>query len=308
MKKSKKELTIVTGFFDVGRENFKSFARSNDKYAEFFKFWARIKNELVVYTDKYMAEKVKEIRKQFGLLDKTKIVIIDDCTTIEPKLYEKMVQISHDQTFLTYRYMDNPADNNAKYDYVMLLKAWCVKDAVEKGYAKGMVAWLDFGFNHGGIVYSNPEEFDFLWETDAPDNKITMYSLREDDGKPIFQIIQSYEVYFMGFNIIMPDKLAINFWEDIKCAMETLTNVGFIDDDQTLYLMVSRMFKQRYNVVQSDWLMPVKEHGAEHLSTKPKAVIKKTLKDVIIMKLRIMKRNYLCSKRLKKIFFKNTLD
>ena len=43
----------------------------------------------------------------------------------------------------------------------MLLKQWCVKDAVEKGIAKGMIAWIDFGYNHGGKYYLKKEEFDF---------------------------------------------------------------------------------------------------------------------------------------------------
>ena len=130
--KNNNELTIVTSFFDIGRKDFKEFSRSNEQYLEYFKFWARIQNKIIVYTNKTMAEKVKEVRKEFGLLDKTVIIIIEDYLSLESDLYKKMEKISHDQTFLLYRYNDNPADNNAKYDYVMLLKSWCMNDAVKK--------------------------------------------------------------------------------------------------------------------------------------------------------------------------------
>ncbi len=303
----KKELTIVTAFFDIGRKEFSEFSRSNEQYLEYFKFWARIQNNIVVYTNNIMAKKVKEVRKEFGLFDKTKIVILDDFLSIEPELYKDMEAISNSPSFLLYRYMDNPADNNAMYDYVMLLKSWCLKDAVEKGYAKGQLAWIDFGFNHGGDLYTNPKEFDFLWKTDLPEDKITLFSIKGDDKKPLFQIIQSYDVYIMGAMYIVPSGLAKQFWIDNKEAMQKLIEFGFIDDDQTILLMISRTHKERYNVIKSDWFMPLKEYSGEHLSVREKKEAKISIKDKILNKYRIKKRNHNCLKRLKKIFYKNTL-
>lgn len=37
------ELTIVTAYFDIGRNKWKGFERGNNKYINYFKFWARIK-------------------------------------------------------------------------------------------------------------------------------------------------------------------------------------------------------------------------------------------------------------------------
>ena len=141
--KIENSITIVTAFFDIGRKDFKGKARTNLKYAEFFKFWARIKNNIVVYTDKTMAAEVKKIRSDFNLLEKTKIVVIDDFRQIAPGTLERFEKINKTSDFINYRYMDNSADNNPLYNYVMLLKSWCVSDAVAKGYAKGMIAWLD---------------------------------------------------------------------------------------------------------------------------------------------------------------------
>ncbi len=302
-----KELTIVTAFFDIGRKNFKDMPRSNNKYAEFFKFWARIQNKIVVYTDSVMAEEVKKIRKEFGLLDKTEIVIIDDVSTVEPDLLSKMEKISKDERFLNYRYMDNSADNNAKYDYIMLLKAWCIKDAVDKKLAKGLIAWLDFGYNHGGNPYPNEEEFDFLWKTELPDDKVTMFVKKLDDGKPIFQIVQSYEVYTMGAPFIVPSNLASDLWEAEKRAMESLIDCGFIDDDQTIMLMVSRNCNFVNLVKSNGWSLALKENGGEHLTTI-KSESKLSVKDKLLYKYRVYKRNKNCTNRLKKIFNKDYLD
>lgn len=301
------ELTIVTAFFDIGRKNFKDMPRSNKKYAEFFKFWARIKNKIIVYTDSVMAMEVKKIRKEFGLLDRTYVVVIDDISTIEPELLSKMEKVSEDQKFLDFRYMENSADNNAKYDYIMLLKSWCLKDCVERKLATGMLAWLDFGYNHGGKTYPNKEEFNFLWKTDLPKNKVTMFIKKEDDKKPIFQIVQSYEVYVMGAPFIVPSSLATRLWEEEKSAMLSLLDCGFMDDDQTIMLMVSRN-TDFVNLVKSEgWNLALKENGGEHLT-----VISQnsnySLKDKLLYKYRVYKRNKKCINRLKKLFYKDYLD
>lgn len=301
------ELTIVTAFFDIGRKDFKGMPRSNQKYAEFFKFWARIKNKIIVYTDSVMAKEVKKIRKEFGLLDRTKVVVIDDVSTIEPQLLSRMIDTSKNETFLNYRYMDNSADNNAKYDYIMLLKAWCIKDAVEKKLASGMIAWLDFGYNHGGKTYPIKEEFDFLWKTDLPKDKVTMFIKKEDDLKPIFQIVQSYEVYVMGAPFIVPSNLAFKLWEEERKAMISLLDCGFIDDDQTIMLMVSRNTDFVNCVKSGGWNLALKENGAPHLThVKDKNKIK--FKDKLLYKYRVNKRNKRSINKLKKIFSKDYLD
>ena len=74
------EISIVTAFFDIGRKDWKGFERDNTTYANYFKFWARLKNHLVVYTEPKMAEQVKKIRADYNLLDKTTIIVIEDLT------------------------------------------------------------------------------------------------------------------------------------------------------------------------------------------------------------------------------------
>ena len=38
------DITIVTAYFDIGRGNWNNSERGNNKYINYFKFWARIKN------------------------------------------------------------------------------------------------------------------------------------------------------------------------------------------------------------------------------------------------------------------------
>ena len=83
-------IDIVTAFFPLNRERWDGFERNNDKYIEYFKFWAQINNKLVVYTTEEFSEKVKEIRK-----DKpTKIITIDDYRSIDTELYNSIKDAS----------------------------------------------------------------------------------------------------------------------------------------------------------------------------------------------------------------------
>jgi hypothetical protein len=81
------DITIVTAFFDIGRGNLPKTKfgrelpfyqhRSVDKYFEFFKNLAKVKNHMVIYTSPEFAERVYDIRNSYGLIDKTNIVVMD---------------------------------------------------------------------------------------------------------------------------------------------------------------------------------------------------------------------------------------
>ena len=45
------ENTLVSAFFSIGRENFKEIPRTNNQYIEYFKRWARIKNDLIFFCE-----------------------------------------------------------------------------------------------------------------------------------------------------------------------------------------------------------------------------------------------------------------
>ena len=134
MKKNTKDkpLTIISAYFDIGRGNYKKeYVRGNNKYIEYFKFWARIKNDLVVYTQKEFADAIYEIRDSFGLKDKTKVIIIDDIYRLLPEIYQRMQAVEKDELYFSnYRYITNNPESKADYFYIMLLKTWCMMDAV----------------------------------------------------------------------------------------------------------------------------------------------------------------------------------
>jgi len=111
----------------------------------------------------------------------------------------------------------------------------------------------------------------------------------------------------MGAPFIVPSSLASILWEEEKRAMISLLDCGFIDDDQTIMLMVSRNTNFVNLVKSNGWNLALKENGAPHL-TYIKDEVKMPLKDKLLYKYRVYKRNRSCIKKLKKIFNKNYLD
>lgn len=285
------EITLVTAFFDIGRKDYKRYPRSNDDYLEYFSVWARMNNKVIVYTNSDMAKKVIEVRRKYGLESKTIIVEVNDETKIEKELYDKMHLISQNDEFLNFRFIHDALSNNAKYDYVMLLKYWCLKDAVQKGYANGMVAWIDFGFNHGDKCYINPEEFNFTWKTNLNSQKIHLFSLHELDDTPIFKHVMKLDDSLMGAPIILPDFLCDKFWNLVKLSMESLIRVGFIDDDQLLILMAYRENKELFEIHISDWFLPLKENGGEHLTVRKKEKVNRKISLKHKIKQYVLKKN-----------------
>ena len=85
-----KEPIIVTAFWDVGRSKNCEIPRSNERYYKEFAAWARIKNRLIVYTDQYSADTIKKIRSEYGLSEKTE-VIVNDIFEVENDILKKMV-------------------------------------------------------------------------------------------------------------------------------------------------------------------------------------------------------------------------
>lgn len=256
------KITLVTAFFNIGRENFKAIPRSDDKYFKYFEFWARLRNDLIVYTQPNCVDIILNIRQKFGLKDNTKIIPIGNIYDIEPDIYNRMAEISSNSWFKDLRILPNATSNIAEYSYLMLLKTYFLKDAVSRGLTCDQVAWIDFGFNHGGSLYANPEEFDFEWRYSF-NRKIYFFYYEKYDSKPIFEIVRRLSDCIMGCLIVSNSELCEELWQLNRHAMMTLNEVGLIDDDQLLHLMSYRSNPNLFELKKSEWFLPLKEYGGE---------------------------------------------
>jgi protein YibB len=261
-----KSITIVTAFFRINRSSWQGFERSDEQYFEHFKVWARVKNKLVVYVEsEELKQLIVDFRKSLLLEDRTIVYVVSNCLFFEPQLFNSLKATTDNPIQRDYRLLrKNPEVWNATYNYVMLLKAWCVCDAIQRGVASGMVAWLDFGYNHGGDPIDKGSDFNFEWTYDFPE-KINLFTIQDLDNRPIFDIVLSMDTYIMGGVIIGIDKLWEEFWGLVKQSVYELTNCGLVDDDQNIMLMAYRKKPELFALHKSYWSVQMKQFGGGHL-------------------------------------------
>lgn len=266
------ELTIVTAFFDVGKGEWKNtvYSRTNDIYMEQFRFWARMQNELIVYTQSKFADTIFEIRKDFGLKEKTRVVIVDDFREKNSDLYVRMCKVEQNPQYSLWGINPKALSNRADYSYVMLMKYWCLNEAAKLVSDGSVLAWMDFGFNHAGDLYINSEEFAFTWRSELffNDRRIHLFTLCHPDEVLLCESLQLKYVCVMGCMVIVPRELACVMWKIIKKSMESLVMLDAIDDDQQLLIMAYKYRPEIFSAHISKWFLPLKEYGGEHLTCK----------------------------------------
>lgn len=263
------EITIVTAFFDIGRKEWQGFERSSNKYIEYFKFWARLRNKLIVYTDKATAEQVLKIRDEFRLKERTKVIIIDDVYELEAEIYHQIERALANEMAIKFRMSPkSPESWSVRYNYTTYLKPYFVADAAKNHYASGMTAWVDFGYNHGGEVLTNSSEFDFLWCYDFS-SKIHLFTTEDIDNMPIFEVVRTMRAYIQGSIMVAPAELWGQFAELYKESMLDLTHFGLADDDQTLALMAYKKKPELFEIHEIDISFDaLKKFGNENLTMK----------------------------------------
>ncbi len=177
-----------------------------------------------------------------------------------------------------YRYrQENPEVWNAQYDYVMMLKFWCLKQAIENGLISNeMVAWVDFGYAHGDTAKLGVEnELEYKWVYQFP-NKICLFSVKECDDRPIFDIILSLDTYIQGATFLGPKELILKLCEYIRSNMLFLNDIGLVDDDQSLLLLTYRQHKELFAIYPCEWCSTLRDYNDhEHIKKPIDNIVKK---------------------------------
>ena len=145
-----------------------------------------------------------------------------------------------------------------------------------------MIAWVDFGYNHGGENLICSSEFDFLWCYDFSP-KIHLFAMEQPDDMPIFEVVRTMRAYIAGAIMVAPAELWIDFAKLYKESMLHLTHCGVADDDQTLSIMAYRERPELFEIHPvDDWFIALKEVGGAHLTRAPRIQYKESKKQAQI--------------------------
>jgi hypothetical protein len=188
---------------------------------------------------------------------------------IEPEILARMRMAEQDKEFQNFRYLKKDPSNIALYDYVMLLKWWCMADAAKNLIETYQLAWVDFGFNHGGSLYIKSEDFDFCWSYDYP-YKLSAFCLNDPDKMVLIDSLQFQHDCFTGCSFVIPAGLCATFWTYMKEAMCSLLDLNCIDDDQQLMLMVYKKHKELFYIQIANWFDMFRLNSNQNFTIKQK--------------------------------------
>ncbi|MDA9214563.1 hypothetical protein N9O86_01125 [Planktomarina temperata] len=268
------KITIVTAFFDISRSTWSHFSRSAETYLEYFAFWCKIHNDMIIYTSPDYIEEIENIVaiQRSGL--RTEIIEVSDHRELDSELYREICKSMSQtgQNLLRLR-PDVPESCNHDYNYLTNLKGWFLADAQSRFNLTGFISWVDFGYNHSGKVIQASDDFDFLW-CPSLDEKVHLFSIRPLSSLPTFQRIILSTTSIMGAVIIAPANQVSKLWTDWRYTLKALCVCQLADDDQAVLEMMLRKNESNFLVIPSFWHRCIPDLGGHHMLIKPPVLAK----------------------------------
>lgn len=233
---------IVTAYYDIGRGQWQHFQRGSDRYFERFERLCLMHNDIVVYTHPTLRERFEALQRRKPNLT----VIYDDIFERHAGLLERIRAVQQDPEFRAgIGPIESAEYNSAEYVLINALKSEFCCQAIDSGrFSHEQVAWIDFGYLRKARQIARSRR----WESPWPDG-IHFFSLRSL-APPIdlLRTIQTNTVYIQGCHLVAHRREWAFVREGLMGALESLLARGWVDDDQTLLLMLALQHPDRVTV------------------------------------------------------------
>lgn len=231
---------IVTAFYDIGRSQWQHYQRSSDRYFDCFERLCLLKNDIVVFSQPQFRERFEAIQRRKPNLS----VVYDDIFERHATLLERIRRVQQDPVYRAGIVpIDSPEYNSAEYVLVNTLKSdFCCQALAKSGHEQ--VAWIDFGY----LRKSRQLPRSRRWMSPWPKG-IHFFGLRSlDQPIDLLKTIQTNTVYIQGCHLVAHR----NDWplmrDGVHAALDELLARDWVDDDQTLLLMVALKHPDRVTV------------------------------------------------------------
>jgi hypothetical protein len=215
------DLTIVTGYIKLNEKKIQKYARQTYEYLDSCIDTLKINVNMVIYVSEELYDFVYNKRKEFGFLNKTKVVKVD----IEKHMYfyDKLnvVEENVKKNHVNYSSAKKILSVVSRYNYL--------KDTIENNYFNTKyVAWLDFGASH---IVSIPENIVF---NDNFGDKIRIgWIARYRQGHFDYNYKVLSGGFYIGKNNTMLELIRLH-----NCYFDLLLKYGYtINDDKLLFFI-----------------------------------------------------------------------
>lgn len=250
--------TLVTFFYDIGRENWKSYQRKAMEYIDSFNIFLNYEYKMVIFIDDRYYEILKE-RISNSKYPETKKLIPINKDWFESNIWawskldkEKSIMDSEKyKAIVSDRIKNNYPENiNPYYTILTHSKIDVVNYAIDSGLVDDdHVGWIDFGYFH------NKSDENFLPNSTLDESKLSfdkvnlcfVDDLEENDRGIMYTLTNAPEkiaAYFFWANKENMKK----FQELCHSWLDRFQAIGIADDEQALwiqcYLEEPKLFKK----------------------------------------------------------------
>ena len=238
-------ITIVTAFYDIGRENWKYYSRRINTYFECFERLCQLENQIIVFSESKFSTRFNQIIEN---VKSDLIVVYQEKEDIFDR--ELMDQIEDAQKHLQERGELCGNGHPPEYwcsEYVLVnyLKSYfCISAIESEAYVNDTIAWIDFGYlrEQKQVPESKKWRYDF-------DDKIHLWNIQDiPDQVNVWRTIQSNQVYIQGCHIVCSKSKWYELNRLMKEQLNYLLSQSLIDDDQTLLLLSYKANSEQFSL------------------------------------------------------------
>jgi protein YibB len=233
-------ITLVTCFYNINRENWKTFTRSTDVYFKKVENLFNKKNPIVIFTTENYVNKCIEIRKKTDtFLIYTKIIVIP---FEELMYYDKIDKIREIQQNNIINIPNDSRDcpEFCIPEYIILINNklnFIKKVADENIFNSSIFQWVDFGL-HTNLFKNNNKFFDENYFSNIFYKKDKIKIVCFENPKKINDISKFYNSHLLTVSaaLIGGDFNAINkFYNLCNNEFECMINNKLMNQEQYIY-------------------------------------------------------------------------
>lgn len=231
---------IVSAFYDIGRGQWQHYQRSSDRYFDCFERLCLLKNDIVVFSQPQFRERFEAIQRRKPNLS----VVYDDIFGRHATLLERIRRVQQDPAYRAgIGPIDSPEYNSAEYVLVNALKSdFCCQALAQSRHEQ--VAWIDFGYLRKPRQLPRSRRWASPWPRGI--HFFGMRSLAEPID--LLKTIQTNTVYIQGCHLVAHRDDWPLLRDGVHAALQELLAKDWVDDDQTLLLMVALKYPERVTV------------------------------------------------------------
>jgi hypothetical protein len=232
-------LTLVTAFFDIGRDQWNHYPRSVDEYTSAFAEYQKLPYPIVLFMDDRYLQKVA-VRSGLTIIPINHAWLEENCWAWQQLTRESEIMATALHKSRVQHRIACPETHNPRYTLINHAKIDFVCYAITHGLlTSSHIAWSDFGFfscgkNVPGVhMPSRPLELE-RFDT-AKVNYGLLNPIDERDRDPLYTLRYAPERISGGFFLATPT-IMLQYQSIYHSKLTDWQTQGFADDDQHLVL------------------------------------------------------------------------